>query len=60
MKLGDGTVIEGGLINLPAIFIVCIITGLTEEPRIGNHEQRAVILKVAVVLMFITLGWSHP
>ena len=26
MKLGDGTVIEGGLINLPAIFIVSLLS----------------------------------
>ena len=25
LKLGDGTVIEGGFINLPAIFIVCML-----------------------------------
>ncbi|MDP3470184.1 MAG: amino acid permease [Daejeonella sp.] len=61
MKLGDGTVIEGGIINLPAIFIVCVLSLVlirgTQESATMNNAL--VILKVAVVLMFITLGWSH-
>jgi len=61
MKLGDGTVIEGGLINLPAIFIVCVLSLVlirgTQESATMNNVL--VILKVAVVLMFITLVRSH-
>ncbi|KHJ38553.1 putative amino acid permease YhdG [Pedobacter glucosidilyticus] len=61
LKLGDGTVIEGGYINLPAIFIVCMLSlvlmrGTKESATMNNV---LVIVKVAVVLMFITLGWSH-
>lgn len=61
MKLGDGTIIEGGIINLPAIFIVCVLSlvlirGTQESANMNNF---LVILKVAVVLMFIILGWSH-
>ncbi|MBM3402808.1 MAG: amino acid permease, partial [Bacteroidetes bacterium] len=61
MKLGDGTIIEGGIINLPAIFIVCVLSlvlirGTQESATMNNI---LVILKVSVVLMFITLGWSH-
>ncbi|MFC5285234.1 amino acid permease [Pedobacter alpinus] len=61
LKLGDGTVIEGGFINLPAIFIVCMLSlvlmrGTKESATMNNV---LVIVKVAVVLMFITLGWSH-
>ncbi len=61
VKLGDGTLINGGIINLPAIFIVCVLSLLLIR---GTHESATmnnflVILKVAVVLMFITLGWSH-
>lgn len=61
LKLGDGTVVEGGFINLPAIFIVCMLSlvlmrGTKESATINNV---LVIVKVAVVLMFITLGWSH-
>ena len=61
MKLGDGTVIEGGIINLPAIFIVAmlslvLIRGTKESATMNNI---LVVLKVAVVLTFIALGWSH-
>ena len=61
MKLGDGTVIEGGIINLPAIFIVCVLSlvlirGTQESATINNF---LVVLKVTVVLVFIILGWSH-
>ncbi|MBC7758637.1 MAG: amino acid permease [Phormidesmis sp. FL-bin-119] len=61
MKLGDGTVIEGGIINLPAIFIVCLLSlvlirGTQESATINNF---LVVLKVTVVLVFIILGWSH-
>ncbi len=61
MKLGDGTIIEGGLINLPAIFIVCVLSlvlirGTQESASMNNF---LVVLKVTVVLVFIVLGWSH-
>ena len=61
MKLGDGTVIEGGLINLPAIFIICLLSLvlIRGTQSSANMNNFLVILKVAVVLMFITLGWSH-
>ncbi len=61
VKLGDGTVIDGGMINLPAIVIVCLLSlllmrGTRESATMNNF---LVILKVAVVLVFIALGWSH-
>lgn len=61
ITLGDGTVIDGGLVNLPAIFIVLILSlvlmrGTKESATMNNI---LVILKVAVVLLFIVLGWSH-
>lgn len=61
VKLGDGTVIEGGFINLPAIFIVMLLSlvlmrGTKESATMNNV---LVIVKVAVVLVFIALGWSH-
>lgn len=61
VRLGDGTVIEGGLINLPAIIIVCLLSlvlirGTKESATMNNI---LVVLKVAVVLIFIALGWSH-
>ena len=51
----------GGWINLPAIFIVCLLSailirGTKESSRLNNV---LVVLKVAVVLIFILLGWSH-
>ncbi|MFB9862772.1 amino acid permease [Rufibacter immobilis] len=61
VKLGDGTIIEGGMINLPAIIIVMLLSlvlirGTKESATMNNI---LVILKVAVVLIFIALGWSH-
>lgn len=61
LKLGDGTVIEGGIINLPAIFIVSLLSlllirGVKESATMNNF---LVILKVSVVILFIILGWSY-
>jgi len=51
---------EGGIINLPAIFIMCLLSLLlikgTQESSFVNNIL--VIVKVAVVLIFIALGWS--
>ena len=60
LTLSDGTVIEGGIVNLPAIFIVCLLSlllirGTKESASINNF---LVVLKVAVVIVFIALGWS--
>jgi APA family basic amino acid/polyamine antiporter len=51
---------EGGIINLPAIFIVCLLSlllvrGIKESASVNNV---LVVIKVAVVLMFIILGWK--
>ncbi len=60
LKLGDGTIIDGGIINLPAIIIVLLLSTLlirgTKESATMNNIL--VILKVSVVLLFITLGWG--
>ncbi len=61
LKLGDGTVIEGGIINLPAVIIVSILSlvlirGMRESSGINNI---LVVLKVLVVIVFIALGWSY-
>jgi basic amino acid/polyamine antiporter, APA family len=60
LKLSDGTVIEGGLINLPAVLIVSLLSlllirGTKESASINNF---LVVLKVAVVILFIVLGWG--
>ncbi|MBL0047964.1 MAG: amino acid permease [Bacteroidetes bacterium] len=57
--LADGSVVHG-MINFPAIFIVVLMSLLLVR---GTRESAAVnniivALKVAVVLIFITLGWG--
>jgi APA family basic amino acid/polyamine antiporter len=49
-----------GLINLPAVFIVALISfilmlGIQESARVNNV---VVVLKVAVILIFIAVGWQ--
>mgnify|MGYP000892617971 CR=1 FL=1 len=60
ITLGDGTVLEGGIINLPAIFIVMLLSLLlirgTKESATMNNIL--VVLKVAVVILFIAIGWG--
>ena len=51
---------EGGVVNVPAIVIVCLLSlllmrGTKESSTVNNI---LVILKVSVVLIFIVLGWS--
>lgn len=52
---------DGGLVNLPAIFIVCLLSlvlirGTKESAMINNI---LVVLKVSVVIVFIIIGWQH-
>lgn len=58
--LADGTVVHG-LINLPAVLIVVLVSLLlikgTKESAFVNGI--IVALKVAVVLIFIILGWGY-
>ena len=58
---GQGWVWTGNLINFPAVALVVLITallvrGIKESSRINNI---IVIIKVAVVLLFIGFGISH-
>jgi APA family basic amino acid/polyamine antiporter len=60
LTLSDGTIIDGGIINLPAIFIVAmlsllLIRGTKESASMNNF---LVVLKVTVVILFIVLGWN--
>ncbi|HVI47510.1 MAG TPA: amino acid permease [Chitinophaga sp.] len=60
IKLADGAVIHGGIINLPAVFIVAVLSlvlarGTKESATMNNL---LVILKISVILLFIALGWS--
>lgn len=61
LKLSDGTLYEGGLINLPAIFIVLILSAILIRGTQGSSRINniLVILKLLVVVVFILLGWSH-
>jgi APA family basic amino acid/polyamine antiporter len=59
-KLPDGTVIHG-LINLPAVFIVAMISlllmvGIQESAR---ANAGIVVLKVSVVIVFIAVGVAY-
>ncbi|MBC7927058.1 MAG: amino acid permease [Bryobacteraceae bacterium] len=60
ITLADGTVTTG-LINLPAIIVVVLIswllmTGIQESARANTV---VVVLKVAVVILFIIFGWAY-
>lgn len=52
---------EGGIINLPAIFIVCVLSLLlirgTKESAFVNNIL--VVMKLIVVVIFIVLGWQY-
>jgi basic amino acid/polyamine antiporter, APA family len=56
-----GWVATGSILNFPAVFIVALITtvlvfGIKESVRVNNI---IVIIKVAVILLFIGFGISH-
>jgi APA family basic amino acid/polyamine antiporter len=60
VKLADGTVAQG-MINLPAVFIIVLISliliiGIQESARVNSV---IVVLKVAVVVIFIIVGYSY-
>jgi APA family basic amino acid/polyamine antiporter len=51
----------GGLINLPAVLIIAVVSlilirGIRESARVNNV---VVALKITVLLVFITIGWSY-
>lgn len=52
---------DGGVINLPAVFIVALMSALLIKGTSESAKVNAVIvgLKVAVVLVFIFLGWKY-
>ncbi|MEO6903179.1 MAG: amino acid permease [Bacteroidia bacterium] len=55
----DGTVVHG-MINLPAVFIVILMSLLLMKGTKESSTVNAVIvvIKVAIVLVFIILGWG--
>jgi basic amino acid/polyamine antiporter, APA family len=53
--------LEGGLVNLPAIFIICLISiilmiGISESAWVNGM---IVALKVTIVVLVIGLGWAY-
>jgi APA family basic amino acid/polyamine antiporter len=60
IKLPGGTVIYG-IVNLPAVFIVVVVSiiliiGIKES---ANVNTVIVFLKVTVVIVFIAIGWAY-
>ncbi len=59
IKLADGSVTHG-IINLPAVLVIVLISlllmiGIQESARVNAV---IVVIKVAVVVVFIIIGWS--
>lgn len=61
VSLSDGTLYEGGIINLPAMVIIFILSFILLRGTKGSSLMNnvLVVLKLLVVLVFILLGWSH-
>ena len=59
ITLADHTVVHG-LINLPALFILLVLSLLLIRGTSESAKVNAVIVfvKVAIVLVFITIGWK--
>lgn len=60
LKDAGGTVIAHGMMNIPALFIVFLLTillikGIRESSVVNSI---IVITKVAIVILFIIIGWS--
>ncbi|MEP6960673.1 MAG: amino acid permease [Acidobacteriota bacterium] len=61
ITLPESGLVISGIVNLPAMFIVCcisilLIVGIQESARVNAV---IVALKVAVVIVFIALGWAY-
>lgn len=56
----NGMLVAGGIVNLPAIIIICLLSLLlmrgTAVSSLVNNIL--VVVKVAVVLIFVALGWA--
>lgn len=52
---------DGGIINLPAVFIIVLMSSLLIKGTKESATVNAIIvaIKVAVVLIFIFLGWKY-
>lgn len=61
VKLPDGTEVANGIINLPAVLIVCLVSALL---MIGIQESAKVnsiivVVKLSVIVLFIAFGWAY-
>lgn len=61
LSLSDGTQYAGGMINLPAVLIVFLLSLILMRGTRGSSTINNVLvfLKVLVVIVFILLGWNH-
>jgi APA family basic amino acid/polyamine antiporter len=61
VRLSDGTIYEGGMVNLPAVFIIMALSAILMRGTHGSSliNNFLVVLKLLVVVIFILLGWSH-
>ncbi|MDR1517558.1 MAG: amino acid permease [Dysgonamonadaceae bacterium] len=61
LSLSNGVVIDNGVINLPAIFIVMLLSFVlingTRKSAVTNNLL--VILKLSVVFVFVIVGWKY-
>ena len=60
VTLANGAVVNG-IINLPAILIIVLMTAVIVRGTKGSALFNAIVvtLKVAVVIVFIALGWQY-
>ena len=61
LALSVGPHVEGGLINLPAIFIIAVVTGLL---LLGTRESATVnailvFVKIAALVAFVAIAMPH-
>lgn len=62
LELLDGAVqVDGGIMNLPAVVIVFLLSFMLMRGTKGSALMNniLVILKIAVVLVFIAVGWGY-
>lgn len=58
--LADGSIVRG-IVNLPSILIIALITSIIIRGTKGSALFNAIVvaLKVGVVIVFIALGWQY-
>ena len=61
VTLPDGSMAQGGYANIPAVIVVLLVSlllmvGIQESARVN---AAIVVIKLAVVVVFIGVGWSY-